>query len=467
MDNVDYPANWMNSTTSRWMSATPEGRAGRPASLTCGGFAVVCLVVRLPRMVSLNPLALLPRRLAGPVLLVFAVSAITVVCWLFGLHVGLDSSVYRSGAAAVLRGESLYGRLAGASGLPFIYPPIAAIVFAPLALLPWLVGWGLVAVLRVSVVAGAGVGGRGWPGWLGPSVLAVGVLVLEPVWLTLDLGQVNVLLMALVVVDVLGLRRSSCRGVLVGLAAAVKLTPLVFVPFLLLAGRRGDAGRALGVFVGLNVVGWVLLPGDTVRFWRSQVLGGVGVTSNSWYGNQSLNGVVQRLSHHAGWAFGVAVVAGVVCVGVGLLLGRRLWARGDELGGLLVVGFAGTLASPISWTHHWVWVVPLVVLLVRRGWWWVLAGAVVVFSGWSFLLVPTANGGELGWTPVQMLLGNAYVVVGLVAGVVLCWWEVRGGWRPWVGVLGWFGRFRIRRRTRRLGLGRVGRVWPVGDRRGF
>lgn len=424
-------------------------------------------------MVLPNPLAR-PRRGQAVVLitLLAAVSAISVVCWLFGLHLGLDSSVYRAGAVAVLHGQSLYGQLAGAAGLPFIYPPIAAIVFAPLVMLPPQVGWGMVAALSVlslalvlrtsvQVTAGADVtadvisGGR--PRRIHPTVLLVGVLCLEPIWLGLSLGQVNILLMALVVLDVLVLPRSPYRGALVGLAAAIKLTPLVFVPYLALTGRRADAARALGTFAALNLVGLVLLPGDTVRFWRSQVLGGVHVTTSSWYGNQSLNGLIQRLSHQASWAFAAAVVAGLVCVGVALPLARRLHARGDELGGLLVIGFAGTLASPISWTHHWVWVAPLVVLLVRRARRPVLAVAALaaLFTGWMFAIVPGGDGRELAWTPVQMLLGNAYVLAGIAAAVVLCWWEFNR-----------YGRSPTRMRRSRPVPDRVDRVLPVGDRHG-
>lgn len=354
------------------------------------------------------------------VTLVGVIAAIAVAGWLFGLRLGEDSTVYRSGAAAVLHGQSLYGRLAGASGLPFIYPPITAILFVPLTMVPSQVAWGLLAglsvlglalVLRVTAA---------------PRPMLLGVLALQPVWLTLQLGQVNIVLMALVVLDVLALPRSPYRGVLVGVAAAIKLTPLVFIPYLVLIGRRADAARALGAFAALNAIGWLLFPADTVRFWRSQVLGGVGVTSKSWYGNQSLNGLIQRLSHQAGWAFAAAIVAGLVCVAVALPLARRWHARGNALGGLLVTAFAGVLASPISWTHHWVWVVPLAVLLCRRARRPVLAvGALAaVCTGWTYALIPTNDGTELTWTPIQMLLGNAYVLAGLAAGVILWWREI-------------------------------------------
>lgn len=429
--------------------------------------------VTLPCMVSPTILARLGEKRAVALVMVLVV-AVTAVCWGFGLHPGVDSSVYRSGAAAVLHGRSLYGQLAGAAGLPFIYPPIAAVVFAPLALLPPQVAWGLVVALSVLGLAlvlraAAGATGTTWPRRVGPGVVLVGVFALEPVWLTLSFGQVNILLMALVVLDVLALPRSRYRGALVGLAAAIKLTPLVFVPYLLLTGRRADAARALGTFAALNALGWVLLPDDTVRFWRSQMLGGVHVTTSSWYGNQSLNGLIQRLSHHADWAFAAAVVAGLVCVAVALPLARRLHAKGDDLGGLLVTAFAGTLASPISWTHHWIWVAPLAVLLIRRGRRPMLAVAALgaVFTGWTFALVPTANGQELTWTPAQMVLGNAYVLAGLAAGIVLCCREFSPArWARLVAVCRRFGPFPTRTRISPPAPDPADRVSPAGDLRG-
>lgn len=361
--------------------------------------------------------------------LVVAAVAVGVGCWLFGLRLGLDSSVYRAGAMAVLHGQSPYGRLAGASGLPFIYPPVAAILMVPLALMPPQVGWVLLTVLSV---AGLGLVVRicfgTWPGQAGRigAVLLVCVCVLEPVWRTLGLGQVNIVLMALVVLDVLALPGSKLRGMAIGLAAAIKLTPLVFIPYLAITGRRADAARALGAFAALNAVGALVMPGDTVRFWRSQMLGGVGVTTKFWFGNQSLNGLILRLSHEARWAFPAAIAAGLVCVAIALPLARRLHGRGDDLGGMLVMAFAGVLASPISWTHHWIWVVPLACLLARRARRPVLAvaGLAAVFTGWSLQLVPSGGTRELAWTPVQMVLGNAYVLAAIGAAVVLWYREI-------------------------------------------
>src|SRR3954468_362154 len=179
-----------------------------------------------------------------------------VVGWLAGGHLGADSAVYRAGALTLLHGDPLYTRdvltaLPDWVRLPFTYTPAAAPLFLPLALVPSGLVWGVIAVLSVvglmvviTVVSSspghAPLLGRSW--WALPAGTAI-ALALEPVWKTLFLGQINLILMAFVVLDVLVLsargsadgpsagKRASGRrfaGVLIGVAAAIKLTPLIF-----------------------------------------------------------------------------------------------------------------------------------------------------------------------------------------------------------------------------------------------
>lgn len=340
-----------------------------------------------------------------------------VVWWVAGWPVGVDSAVYRSGALAVLRGEPLYERLAAtpdwSPDLPFAYPPFAALVFLPLAGLPAQLVWGVFGVLT-ALALGLVVrltGPRPGVWWLLP--LSV---VLEPVWRTVGLGQVNVLLMALVVVDVLALRGSRWSGVLIGLAAAVKLTPLVFVGHLLLTGRRADALRAVGAFAAASLVGFALLPVDSWRFWSSAVLGANDALSNGWWGNQSLHGLAHRLADVPATPLLLLLAVAVCVVGAALLV-RTLHDRADHLAALLVTAFCGLLVSPISWTHHWVWVVPLCCLAVRRGAPWAAVATAVLFSGGVLALAP--RGDELSWSPLESLAGNAYVLAAIVVPLVL------------------------------------------------
>ncbi|WP_223198970.1 glycosyltransferase 87 family protein [Solihabitans fulvus] len=365
-----------------------------------------------------RPLLRPARRLpTASVVLAGVFAGVAVLCWLAGWQPGVDTSVYRSAALALWHGQPLYDLLAAPPMIPelrFTYPPIAAPLFLPLAALPNQLAWGVLAMassVSLGVVARLTLVRCPW-------IAVVGVLAVEPVWRSLGLGQVNLVLLALVMLDVLALRGSRFAGVLVGLAAAIKLTPLIFVAHLAITGRWRDAARALGTFAALHAVGAVLLPADSARFWTEAMLGGNQATRNSWWGNQSLNGLIQRLSGEASWAFAAAAMAALVCLAGCAVLVRALHLRAEPVAAVLVTGFCGVLVSPVSWSHHWVWAVPLVLLLARRGRWLAAALTAAVFTGGSFALVPQDNGVELWWTPLQALLGNAYVLAAL-AGLLL------------------------------------------------
>lgn len=381
-------------------------------------------------------------RPAGPVLrraslgLAGVVAAGAVVFWLAGWPLGLDCAVYRAGVLAVVHGQSLYGPLSflpsWATGMPFTYPPLAALVFVPLAWLPPQVFWGVLAaasILALAAVLTSAIGPAAdrWPR-VGVVAVGAGSLALEPVWRGIGFGQIDALLMAMVVLDVIVLPESRWRGVLIGLAAAIKLTPLVFVLHLFITGRRADALRALGTFAGLTALSLLVLPADSIRYWSTQVLGGPlfsanPATDSAQVADQSLNGLLERLSGRAGWAFPVSVALGVVLLAVLVPVVRRLAARGARWEALLVSAAFGLLVSPVSWTHHWVWVVPVFGLVAVRavasGRYWRLAVVCVVFTGWFQLVVPHGGGAELHWSVWQSIAGNAYVLTVLVSGLAL------------------------------------------------
>ncbi len=311
------------------------------------------------------------------------------------------------------------------------------LLFGPFAVLPGPLVWGLLGVfslLALGTVVRVALGPAGhrlrWWGW---AVVVGAGLAAEPVWRTLGFGQVNLVLLALVVVDVLVLRGSRGAGLLTGLAAAVKLTPLVFVGHLWLTGRRADAGRALAAFGLCHAVGGVLLPGDSLRYWTVVVLDPSRPGDNAYWGNQSLNGLVHRLAGGADWALVLSGALGVGVLAVGALVVSGRWRAAaplDPLAALLVTAGCGLLVSPVSWTHHWVWVVPLGCWLARpllarpllaaapvaRRWPPVLALAAlgVVFTGWCWWLVPGGGHAELAWTPLESVVGNSYALAGLV-----------------------------------------------------
>jgi alpha-1,2-mannosyltransferase len=345
-------------------------------------------------------------------------------------HPGMDSTVYHAGAAAILRGHPLYGSLdipLPWAELPFTYPPVAAVFFLPLVALPlWLV-WGVMAAgcaLALGVVVRTSLRSvlrREPQPWLANLVTAL-AFGLQAVWSTIGLGQVNLLLMALIAVDVLALVGTRRSGILIGIAASIKLTPLIFIPHLLLTGRKADALRATLTFVALQTFAWVVLPSDSVRYWTSAILDGNG---NRTYeaANQSINGLVQRVTGEAPSALTVSLILGAACLALMLALVRRLHLANQPLAAMLVTAFCGLLVSPVTWTHHWVWVVPLCVLLgyqaLRRSGYsakLLLALVLLVFSVDFRLLVPHGNKLELKWTLEETLLGNAYLWAALIVG---------------------------------------------------
>lgn len=375
-----------------------------------------------------------------------------VVCWVIDWRLGVDSAVYRSGAVALLTGEPLYDHdfLSAEPSwarLPFTYPPTGALLFVPLALFATQVSWGVLAalsVLCVALVVRVAIQNLPTrPAWMTPArttvVVTILALGLEPVWRTLFLGQINLVLMALVVVDVLVLRNSRhFGGVLVGVAAAVKLTPLIFVPHLWLTGRKTDAVRAVVTFALLQALIFVIIPHDFARFWSVAVTDPERTGPTFWAGNQSLDGLILRLSDLAPWALAAAICVGAVLAVPAVYLVRRYHLAGQPLAALLVTAFFGLLLSPVSWSHHYVWVVPLVILLLSRlpdrlpaGWARVRAlsgvGAVVLVFASCVLLImrtsdpnrPAGEKPELEWTPPEVLLGSAYLLVPLVAGVLV------------------------------------------------
>lgn len=375
-----------------------------------------------------------------------------IVSWIIDWRLGVDSAVYRSGAIALLTGEPLYDKDFLSSEpswarLPFTYPPTGALLFVPLALFPTQVSWGVLAAISVLALALVvrvviqNLPDR--PTWMAPATTTVVVtalaLAIEPVWRTLFLGQINLILMALVVVDVLVLGRSRhLGGVLVGVAAAVKLTPLIFVPHLWLTGRRADAVRAVATFALLQGLIFAIIPHDFTRFWSVAVTDPERTGPTFWAGNQSLHATVLRLSDLAPWSLAVAIGLGALLAVPAVWLVRRFHGQGRPVPALLVTAFFGLLLSPVSWSHHYVWVIPLLVFLLSRlpeplphgaararalaG-----IGAIVAVYASCVLLImrssdPNRRAGEkpeLEWTPPEVVLGSAYLLVPLVAGVVV------------------------------------------------
>jgi alpha-1,2-mannosyltransferase len=333
-----------------------------------------------------------------------------------------DLSVYRYAGEAVLHGLPLSSD--PATGLPITYPPFAAVVMAPLATMPaWLVAglWtgASVGALAVVVRCVRREAGQPVPGWL-VAALTVGALGMEPVWQNITFGQVNLFLLLAVLVDLLSPER-RWSGVLVGFAAGIKLTPLVFVVLLLAVGRRATAARATACFLGTVAVGLLVRPGATTAYWTERLTDASRVGPPELAHNQSVYGVLTRLLGQEPPAWLWLVVAAPASLAI-LAVGAAWWRRGDRVLGTCLGGLAMLLASPVSWSHHWVWAVPTALALWTRS--RSLAAAwTAVFVARPIIWPPHTRGHELGWGAWEHVAGNAYVIAALAvaawAGTVL------------------------------------------------
>jgi alpha-1,2-mannosyltransferase len=303
-----------------------------------------------------------------------------------------DLFVYQHGGRAVLDGLPIYSLPDPVTGLYFSYPPFAAVIMAPLALLPT---WLAAAV---------------WTGsWLA-ALLTVGALALEPVWQNFTFGQINLLLMLAVMIDLVRPEK-RWSGLLMGIAAGVKLIPLVFVVLLVLVGRRAAAGRAALAFAGTVAIGFVLEPGSSLTYWDEGLVDARRVGPAALAHNQSVYGALSRLLDGPPPLWLWLATAGPLSLAV-LLVGTGWWRRGDRVLGTGLGAVAMLLASPISWSHHWVWAVPIALALWERSR-WVCAVWTAVFVARPIIWPPNSRGREYGWSPVEHVVGNAYLLAAL------------------------------------------------------
>jgi alpha-1,2-mannosyltransferase len=345
-----------------------------------------------------------------------------------------DLAVYRHDWDLLLAGDSPYSVREPVFDLPFTYPPLAAIGFAPLALLPMTLVKGLWTAGSVAALAGTvalvlRASGRRWSWWL-VALLVVGSLALEPVWQTLWFGQVNLLLVLALLADLLRPHR-RCSGVLVGVVAGLKLTPLLFLVVLLAVGRRRMAWRAAAAFAGTVVVG-LLVPGGAA-YWSDGLLEASRVGPPALAHNQSVYGALTRLLGEPPSTFWWLAVAGPLVLAV-LVVAVVWWRRGDALLGICLTAIAMLLASPVSWSHHWVWALPAALVLWERSRIAAVAWT-AVFVARPFLWPPWGEGREYAWNPIEHVLGNAYLLAALG---LTCWavfWAVFWAARPATGTM--------------------------------
>ena len=306
--------------------------------------------------------------------LLLALSVIARFVWAFATENGMnlvDLHVYVDGSAALLR-DDLYDFTYSAETpdfpLPFTYPPFAALVFFPLHYLPFTfvgVCWQLATMaamfllvkLSLEMVVPDRNVTRVAMAW---TALA---LWTEPVRTTLDYGQVNVFL-ALGALVAIRSARWWLAGGIIGFIAGIKLTPAITGLYFLATKRWKAAAFSAVAFVATVAVSYLVL-GHQAGTYFTTLLGDadrIGPVGSVW--NQSLRGAMSRI---AGFDVesGPAWIVGVLVFAALALLAWRSLRMGDRLGTLLIVQLLGLTVSPISWSHHWVWVLPLLVWLLH------------------------------------------------------------------------------------------------------
>jgi alpha-1,2-mannosyltransferase len=323
----------------------------------------------------------------------------------------VDLDVYRTSGLSVLRGQPLYAMLTQPPQLlAFTYPPVAALFAVPLALIPWpaaQLAWVPVVYGPLAVViwyAFAPLLRRA--GRLRPAAFAVvfaACAYLFPVRDEMRFGQVDLVLLAMAVADCAARRPRWPRGVLVGLATAIKLVPGVFIIYLWLSGRRRAAATATLVALGCTLGAWLLLPHDSVTYWTSAIFDPGRLGPNAGTSDQSLRGLLLRAflpgsPPGAVWA-AVAVSAAVA----GFALVRRLARDSREMEAIAVTALVGVLASPVSWIHHYVVVVVAIGAILADG---RMPGRVVLAAGtaaYFALTIPWWGQSLLGQHDVPVL----------------------------------------------------------------
>lgn len=414
--------------------------------------------------VGVRTIRSIPAALVG----VIAVLAVAAVVWhlsigtvgdirhgLFGP--GIDTKVYRGGARAIIDGTPLY---AGPvfEIWQFTYPPFAAIAMLPLGLVSphrAVLAMNAVNVVCLVLLVALTLRGLGFRRdgrfWLATVLAAVAMTALEPVRGTFGNGQIN-LVLAVLIIGGLTLTRGPWRGIGIGIAAGIKLTPLFFAAYLAVTRQWKALVVAVATFAVTVVIGLAVIPGQAWEFWTVTVHDTSRIGPLAWPANQSFNGFFVRLGALQGlwnapsWLW---LPVGVVVAVVALFASWWAWRCGATMLAITITGMASCAVSPFSWGHHWVWLVPLLLIglvqaveSARRSrpvtWlWWLAPAAVVVFGltwpshKWDgrvsvlqfgmFRLF--ADPDPHGWRAVAAVIASgSYLLVLLATLAVTLWW---------------------------------------------
>ena len=348
----------------------------------------------------------------------------------------VDFGVYLMGAKHVFTGH-LYTSYLASPKEPFTYPPISALLFIPFTAVSRVTAQAIWAALSTLLLIGLLYCSLRAvrPGWRRADLvqwsllLTLPAMALNPVDMTFGLGQINILVALLVLADLAilpGLKSQPIpRGIMTGLAGALKLTPLIFVPFLFATKQVRAGCMALITFSLCGIVLLIVVPSESWSYWTRYVFDAHRVGGVVYISNQSLRSTIYRFSHgHVPEGLLILLVLSLGTVG----LSTAIWAyrKSSPLLGILLCAVTGLLVSPITWAHHLVWVVPIILWLAladdRPAFGRVWAALVTAWFWYGAIWrIPHGSGTELHNTLAQMLVGNSYTLAMLLflGGMVL------------------------------------------------
>jgi alpha-1,2-mannosyltransferase len=333
-----------------------------------------------------------------------------------------------------VRGDVMFHTPIGID-LPFTYPPLAAIVFCPFA---WLHMPGasvaitaltlvLLVVSTVILLAGLDVWNRSavltgpawlrrW--WLAAVIVAPATVWLEPIASNFAFGQINVVLMTLVIADCVPRRTPWPRGLLLGVGIALKLTPAVFLLYFLLRRDRQAGLTALGSFLAATLVGFALAWDDSWEYWTHTVHHTDRIGAAALNTDQNIIGALARTGLGEQQRFLLWVAASLAVLAVTVWAMRRVLAAGEPVLAIICVALFGLTVSPVSWSHHWVWMLPAVVVTAALAWRRRNAG---------LALVSLAGVALMRWTPIDLLPKHHETNAAWwrqLAGMSYVWWAL-------------------------------------------
>ena len=382
------------------------------------------------------------RRLVWRLLQLLTVVVVARCLWVLFTHLPyqIDLDVYRMSAQAWLDGRPLYHdsvsfHTASGADLPFTYPPLSAIVFTPFTWLSYhaasvvmtVITLVLLVVSTMIVLAALEVWptsavstGPAWARrcWLAVAIAVVAIYYFEPIRTNLALGQINVVLMTLVLADCLPRRTPWPRGLLLGLAIALKLTPAVFLLYFAL---RRDKHAALTVaisFVGATLLGFALAWRDSLEYWTSTLRDTNRIGTSGYFKNQNIVGALARLHLTNTERFTIWMVGSLAVLAMTVWAARRTLRAEEPVLALCCIALFGLVVSPVSWSHHWVWVVPTL-----------LTTSALAYQRRNLSLAAVTAVGlvMMVWTPFELLPEHRESTASVwrqLVGASYIWWAV-------------------------------------------